>query len=320
MIVALCALLFARAAFGAGADRYFAPGPVAFDVVRESWTDVSRGRAVPVKLYLPRGDRSFPLILFSHGLGGSRESGRLWAEHWASHGYLCVVLQHVGSDESLWRSRSSPLDRWRGLKSGITDEESQARVADVRFVFDELSRRRAEERFRAADVTRVGLAGHSFGAQTTQAIAGERAAFGDVADPRIKAAIALSPSARGSEAGIERRFARVRIPFFSITGTVDGDVMGTGATPENRTAPFRAMPGPDKFLLVLDRADHFSFAGQTDLAALRWREHDAAHAIVRAATLAFWDAYLGGDREALAWLRDGGFASHLVPGDRFETK
>ena len=39
------------------------------------WTDAARaGRIVPWKLYLPKGAGPFPVVVHSHGLGGSREA------------------------------------------------------------------------------------------------------------------------------------------------------------------------------------------------------------------------------------------------------
>jgi predicted dienelactone hydrolase len=61
-----------------------------------------------------------PVVLFSHGLGGSRTGSVFLGEHWAARGYVAVFLQHPGSDDSIWkdkpwqeRMRAMP-GRWRG--------------------------------------------------------------------------------------------------------------------------------------------------------------------------------------------------------------
>ena len=44
------------------------------DIARYDWHDTKRDRAVPAKLYSPKaasGPR--PIVIFAHGLGGSRE-------------------------------------------------------------------------------------------------------------------------------------------------------------------------------------------------------------------------------------------------------
>lgn len=66
----------------------------------------SQNRKVPIKVYLPSGDSPTPVVLFSHGLGGSREGFKHGGEHWARRGYVAVFLQHPGSDESVWRGAS----------------------------------------------------------------------------------------------------------------------------------------------------------------------------------------------------------------------
>ena len=48
-----------------------APQPP-FSVQDLDWTDTQRDRPVPVRLYLPERGGPVPLMLFSHGLGGSR--------------------------------------------------------------------------------------------------------------------------------------------------------------------------------------------------------------------------------------------------------
>jgi predicted dienelactone hydrolase len=87
-----------------------APGPFKVDTVLFDWTDAKRGRAVPVKIYFPLGSEGpFPLIIFSHGLGGSREGYEYLGRHWASHGYISLYIQHAGSDDEVWRGQARPL-------------------------------------------------------------------------------------------------------------------------------------------------------------------------------------------------------------------
>ena len=65
-----------------------------------TWHDADRERDVPVKLYLPtEAEGRWPIVLFSHGLGGSREAAAYLGRHWAGHGYATVFLQHPGSDQ-----------------------------------------------------------------------------------------------------------------------------------------------------------------------------------------------------------------------------
>src|ERR1700722_18408724 len=74
------------------------------DFVRHEWRDAKRERTVPVKIYFPKtGEGPFPVIIFSHGLGGSREGYEYLGRYWASHGYVSVHLQHAGSDSAVWR-------------------------------------------------------------------------------------------------------------------------------------------------------------------------------------------------------------------------
>ncbi|MCU0951492.1 MAG: hypothetical protein MUC68_10615 [Burkholderiaceae bacterium] len=80
-----------------------------YALVDADWTDAARGRAVPVRLYLPlTGDGPRPLVLFSHGLGGSRRGYSYLGSHFARHGVASLHVQHVGSDRALWGG--SPLE------------------------------------------------------------------------------------------------------------------------------------------------------------------------------------------------------------------
>lgn len=66
--------------------------------------DAARNRELPILVYLPAGKTTAPVVLFSHGLGGSAGSAFL-GKHWAARGYVCVFLQHPGSDTSVWKGK-----------------------------------------------------------------------------------------------------------------------------------------------------------------------------------------------------------------------
>src|SRR5437879_2469655 len=84
------------------ADYNKAAGPHEVAATKFDWKDDRRSREVPVKVYAPRSDKGpFPVIVFSHGLGGTRDGYEYLGRHWASHGYVCVHLQHHGSDDSV---------------------------------------------------------------------------------------------------------------------------------------------------------------------------------------------------------------------------
>ena len=42
-----------------------------------------------------------PVILLSHGLGGTRDSMNYLASHWASRGFTVIAMQHAGSDKDV---------------------------------------------------------------------------------------------------------------------------------------------------------------------------------------------------------------------------
>ena len=275
-------------------------------VVDQVWTDARRNREVPVRIHVPANPRRAPVVLFSHGLGGSRSGGTRWGRHWAANGFISVHMQHHGSDELLWKDRGV-LAGLNNLRRAMTVENGVLRVQDAGFVLDEIVRRgrAGDPQWAAADLDRIGMSGHSFGARTTIALASQ------MADRRIRAAIAFSPVGEATAAQNRERAGRIAIPFLSLTGTEDRVPLLNDAGPAERQVPYQFMPAPDKYLLVLNGADHMVFNGEPE--GRRWS--DANHAIhaplIERATLAFWKAYLGEDAAARAELAGGGML-HMV--------
>jgi predicted dienelactone hydrolase len=313
----------------AQSKNYALPGQYAISTIDQQWRDDARDRMIPVRVIAPKDvaatDR-FPVIIFSHGLGGSKTGGKYWGEHWASHGYIVVHLQHLGSDESIWRDKKA-ADVTASLKGAMTMNNLGLRVGDVQFAIDEVNKRGKSQEgvFANADTSKIGMSGHSFGAQTTLALVGQAspAVRGQTGfDKRITAAIALSPNAR-NKTNLDKQFGDIRLPFFSITGSKDGAVLDDGTEVAHRMMPYQNMPKDNKFLAVFEDGDHMVFGGQT----LGGRRPQTARdseiqSDVKAATLAFWDNYLKGQQTALQWLKDSqsGFKSTLATNDVFEYK
>lgn len=296
-------------------------------VVDETWYDAARSREIPVRMRWPdaagrTGPR--PVVVFSHGLGGSREGGEVWGAAWAAAGFAVLHLQHPGSDLAAVRAT---IGTGNGLRATMAPPQLVARIGDVSFALDEIERRHQAGLGLWAQVRphAVGMAGHSFGAHTTLAMAGQRFLNGQsVSEPRLAAFIALSPSVPA--AGDARQaYAGVQRPLLCLTGTRDDDVVGNGATPEQRRAVFAALPPGDKAQLVLHDADHATFGGQHNPSPrlLRARatqaesRQPAHHALVNAITTDWWRATLDGDTGARARLLS---PPGLSPGDVWQRK
>ncbi len=118
---------------------------LSIDTYTEEWHDTARDRTVPVRIFLPDAARHSdpcPVVLLSHGLGGSREGFGYLGEDWAKHGYIAIVMQHIGSDISIHlnrgKSRETTVQR---MQNAVNAQTAQDRYDDVVFVLDELERR-----------------------------------------------------------------------------------------------------------------------------------------------------------------------------------
>lgn len=332
--------LFAYLASGAPAtdqgSAYAAAGAYQVKVVDEIWTDTDRSRALPIRLYVPDGlDGPAPVVLFSHGLGGSRQAATYLGRHWASHGYVCVFMQHPGSDESLWKG--VPLrDRLANMKKAITNPgPALDRIADVRFVIDELIRKGAIDGSPVhgfVDAEHIAMAGHSFGAWTTMAVGGQTfiKLSGELhrpVDERIEVLLPLSPAPPRQRRQHAVAFANMGRPVMMMTGTLDDSPI-SNQTAADRIKVFDMLTGRGDdgwpvYTLVLNGGDHAVFNG-----GRRWRRTDGAdgdskldkqfHRLIRGATTACLAAYLHDNAQAKRWLDDGGLEKFA--GDTAQVK
>ena len=134
-------------------------------------------------------------------------------------------------------------------------------------------------------------------------------------DPRIKAAIAFSPSTpRSSRA--EKAFGSVTIPWMLMTGTKDLAPIGNTDL-ESRLAVYPALHGTPKYEVVLHNAEHSVFTDRP-LPGDREPRNPNHHRVILALSTAFWDAYLRGEVGALAWLHGNGPRSVMETEDQWQ--
>jgi predicted dienelactone hydrolase len=169
------------------------------------------------------------------------------------------------------------------------------------------------------DLEKVGMSGHSFGAQTTQAVSGQSFGLGGqrLIEKRIKAAIVMSPGVPRLGSA-DMAFGQVKLPWLLMTGTRDESPIG-GQTPQSRRGVYAALPAGDKYELVLDGAEHSVFTERA-LPGDKSRRNPNHHRAILAISTAFWDAYLKDDAQAKAWLNGDGPRGILDSADLWQHK
>ena len=264
------------------------------------WLDARRRRPVPVRLYLPTAasaQRPLPLVVFSHGIGGSRRGYRYLGSHWAAHGWASLHLQHVGSDRGLWSG--NPWAVFDRLRDAATDVEAMARVHDLRFALDQLL---AGELAARLDATRIVAAGHSYGANTTLLAAGARVhrqgRLQALRDDRVRAALLLSAPPFYGEASFEPILGGIDLPSLHVTATADdiripGYYSGVG----DRVKVFDAIGGRPKALAVFEGGSHSIFTDRAGTGGVLL--NGQVKAATQELTLAFLQRVFGGDGQGL---------------------
>jgi predicted dienelactone hydrolase len=293
-----------------------------------SLIDVDRGRTLPVRVRLPKetATGSVPVILFSHGLGGSTEGGTAWGEAWAEAGFAVIHVQHPGSDRLIWESEETPQARRAALQRVNFPKQLLARVEDIDFAANQIGtgQRVGDCGFADLDADRIGGAGHSFGAHTMLAAAGQEfVLFGKPRTygvDRIKTFVVLSPSAPLNDPSKSpSAFGAITRPVFSITGTLDAQPFAPDVSPATRTSVFAGLPAGENALLVFDEADHMTFNGG-ELMRARSANDDRVWPLIETLTTAYFKANLLNDASARAALQPDAVRSVIGSNDDYQTK
>jgi predicted dienelactone hydrolase len=283
-----------------------------------------------VRVYAPDAPGRFPVLVFSHGLGGSRTSFAPLARYWASQGYVSVHPAH-------------PDDPARGVSVGPRRARELSAVIDG---LDDLEKAVPGLKGKL-DRKRIGVAGNGFGALAAMLAGGATLDLSEAEkdrtylDPRVRAVLAISGPGPGKLGLTNRSWRKLYVPMLTLTGTLDREADGKG--PEWRRQVFELSRPGDKYHVFLEGATPFSFGGElaggglasgglSPAQRVRLRggrrvgfaaglaHQDFQFEATKAASLAFWNAYLKNDTTAKVSLLSGRLAAETSGKARVEHR
>lgn len=311
-----------------------AEGPYRVLLKRGEFIDSARSnddgvvRGIPYKLYYPSDEAGqladCPVILWSHGYGGSRDGAGFLARYLASYGYILVHLTHTGTDSSLWEGKGG--HPWEILRdTHVSRKTVLNRYQDIPFVVTQLPLLADEypELDGLVDWSRIGMSGHSFGAITTQVALGQLVAdenenLVSFKVPQIRAGIAYSPVPGMSHLsdipdvetlGAGSLYESIDLPLLHMTGTDDSSPINDIPYTE-RLVVYDESRGGAKAFLIKQGGDHMVYNGTRGQLAdnpMRERHED----IIKIASLAWWEYWLKDEQAAREWLAGDGIRAYL---------
>lgn len=240
----------------------------------------------------------FPLVIFSHGNGGTRYQNTFWCDYLASHGYIIVSPDHTGN------ARWTIIDgKPVVFQASERQNSAKDRPLDLSFLLDQMIRwdKGGDKRFAGhIDTDRVAVSGMSFGSYTAHWAADR--------DARFKAVIAMS--------GAPPSHTNLTVPSLRMLGTEDRTIgpAGNAAIRDNHARH----TGPS-FLLELKNGGHYSFTDMFKISRnfgdgvgtgkrrdtgepFEFTSMETTYRIINSYSVAFLGYYLKGEKSYMGFL------------------
>ncbi|MDJ0634939.1 MAG: transporter substrate-binding domain-containing protein [Xenococcaceae cyanobacterium MO_188.B29] len=286
----------------------------AIDRVRQTQIGFTDSYNLDTDIYLPVDlTKPAPLVIITHGFGSSRSDFQYLGKHLASHGYIVLIPEHIGSNSDYKKAFL------RGeLSVDVSPIEFYSRPQDITYLLDAVEK--DAELTNLINWEQVGILGHSFGGNTALAIAGApinqerinqvcqknqpslnismllqcRASGlppGDsnLRDDRIKAVVAANP-VTSSIFGIES-MGKIQIPTMMLAGSHDT------TTPfiTEQAHPFLWLNTQNKYLGLMAGGTHGYLINKEEshnLALFNNPLPELRRSYLKAMSLAFFEVYV----------------------------
>ena len=327
------------------------PGPYTFkkdklilsrEAERQTRSGIQSRYSFEVDTYIPQGlSAPAPVIIVSHGFSDTKENFLNIGRHLASHGFVVLLPEHIGSDLDFRLKYTEGL-----LETAMSPSEFISRPEEVSYLIDWLEANVASSPTWAAQVdpSRIGIMGHSLGAATAYSLAGAKLNFDRIAascestaiqvnpaaylqclarflptqpyeleDPRIKAIVAANGI--GSVLYGPEELSQIEIPI--LVAAAADDVVAPSLI--EQIYPFPQLGSDEKYLAIMSNASHFSFISAEDTEIVSPLNQPGAEALanivlgdyreigseyMEALNLAFWKVQLEEDSSYLPYLSD----------------
>lgn len=243
-------------------------------------------------------DSPYPLLVFSHGYGGSGIGVAFLAEKIASYGWIVVSPDH-NDRYSAVRIGIGPVENYnrRGLlkhASQIASSGPEERVGylyrleELKTVIDWILTKSPYSDI--IDIDRIAAGGHSLGGFTALGISGT---LKEYYDPRIKAILLFSTGA-GGYLFTSEELTCVNIPSLIFLGEMEKNALrGRKTMLEIAKKIFKILPSP-KYYLEIKGANHLSFCNQVSI--LR-KDNPQIFDVINLYSIAFLEKYVAGKKE-----------------------
>ena len=217
--------------------------------------------AVNAKFYTEQGP--YPLLVFSHGYGGSGLGSVFFIERLAARGWIVAAPDHHDRHSAV-RIRAGQLEDFnrRGFRRHVREiaasdpedrDKYMYRLDEMRLVIDRMTT--SEDFRKVIDSRRVAVGGHSLGGYTALGLCGT---IEERHDPRVKAVLLFSTGA-GGYLFREAELAAVRIPSMLFMGEREKEKLRGGKTMSELAGKIHRNLSPPKYFLEIKGASHFSF-------------------------------------------------------------
>ena len=233
-----------------------------------------------------RDNLPLPIIMFSHGSGGTTWQSTFFTTHLASYGFVAVAPPHPGNTAA----DCLPCVDAAGLVDAYLN-----RPIDVTFVLESMLKLNDDPSslfYHALDGNRVGISGHSFGGLDVVRLAAEE-------NSPFIGALAMAPAGGGTIPAVG---GSVDMPLMLMGGERD-----TACPVEIQRDYFETLKGDQqRYLLVFPRGAHLAYAdecipilggcGPDDIS------QEEAHDLVNFYATAFFETYVAGDASYASFL------------------